>query len=81
MVKDDMNRKISASGWQLITSIIIFGIVIHELITGQIIVRYKSNVITRVEQPISFWVIVSIKMTVASTFAVMGITGLKEESK
>jgi hypothetical protein len=81
IVKDDMNRKISVSGWQLIASVIIFGVVIYELMTGQIVARPKSNPITRVDQPISFWVIVVIKVTVASTFAVMGITGLKEESK
>ncbi|OYQ65392.1 hypothetical protein B9G53_07360 [Pseudanabaena sp. SR411] len=81
MVKDDMNRQISVSGWQLIGSVIIFGVVIYELMTGQIVAKPQSNPIMRIEQPISFWIIVGIKVTVASTFAVMGIVGLKEESK
>ena len=81
MVKDDMNRKISVSGWQLIASVIIFGVVIYELITGQIVAKPQSNPITRVDQPVSFWVIVGIKVTLASTFAVIGIAGFKEESK
>lgn len=81
IVKEHMNRKISVSGWQLIGSVIIFGVVIDELMTGQIVAKPQSNPITRVDQPISFWVIIGIKVTGASTFAVMGITGLKEESK
>jgi hypothetical protein len=81
MVKDDMNRKIGVSGWQLIGSVIIFGVVIYELMTGQIVTKPQSSPITRVDQPISFWVIVGIKVTVASTFAVIGIAGLKKESK
>lgn len=75
-----MNRKVSVSGWYLIGSVILFGVVIYELTTGQIVTK-PQRPITRIDQPIEFWVTVGIKATFASTFAVMGIAGLKNESK
>jgi hypothetical protein len=80
--KDVMNRKVSVSGWQLIGSILIFGVVIYELITGEIIKNgIKGIMVNRVNQPIEFWVIVGIKVTAASAFAHTGIVGIIEESK
>jgi hypothetical protein len=76
-----MNRKISVSGWNLIGSNLIFGVVIYELITGEIVTKYKSNMIDRVNQPIEFCIVVGIKSIAALAFAYSGITGIREDTK